>query len=90
VAGCAKCEGFSECINFEGPGEYRDIARQLIKLVDQETFVLVKADCPLADLFNAQRPGDVLEHDFRCAACGRMYKLSADTYHGSASWKPAR
>jgi hypothetical protein len=33
-------------------------------------------------------PGDLLEHDFRCTACGREFVLRADTFHGNVSWDP--
>jgi uncharacterized Zn-finger protein len=85
---CSRCSGFTQRVNFEHPHEYLDIARQLIENVDQGTFVLVKADCPLKDLFQSTWPGDVLVHEFKCAACGRTFELSADTYHGNAHWSP--
>jgi hypothetical protein len=88
VAGCAKCGGFSERINFNHSDEYRNIARQLIEVVAQGTFQIVQEDCPLQDLFKPVWPGDVLEHTFRCTTCSRSYRLSADTYHGHASWSP--
>jgi hypothetical protein len=88
VAGCAKCEGFSERLNLEHPHEYQAIAQQLIEVVEQGTFVIVRATCPLKELFGPQWPGDVIEHEFRCVTCGRRYELSADTYHGHASWSP--
>jgi hypothetical protein len=85
---CSKCSGFSQRLNFERPHEYLDIVRQLIEVVEQGTFLLVKADCPLEDLFQSSWPGDVVVHEFACAACGRTFKLSADTYHGNAHWSP--
>ncbi len=88
MAGCTKCAGFSERINFSTPGEYKDVVRQLIEIVDQGIFVLIEASCPLRDVFQPVWPDDVLAHGFRCAACGRMFDLRADTYHGGASWKP--
>ena len=74
-------------MNFREPREYRDIARQLIEVVAQGTFRMVKASCPLEDLFKQRWPGDVLTHKFECFACGQLFSLSADTYHGNASWE---
>jgi hypothetical protein len=85
---CAKCKGFSERLDLETPGEYRAIAGKLIEVVDQRTFAIVSADCPLEDLFKPVWPSDVVEHKFFCVACGRSYRLFADTYHGRASWSP--
>ena len=50
AAMCVKCDGFKERLNFPTPREYRGIARQLIDVVNQGTFRLVHADCPLGTL----------------------------------------
>jgi hypothetical protein len=86
MTSCPKCNGFAERMNLETPDDYRNLAGQLIKLVDSGTFSLVQADCPLDALFDQIWPGDVLIHKFKCTNCGREFKLAADTYHGSASW----
>ena len=88
MAACLKCGGFSERLNIGSLGEYQDIVRQIIEVVNQGTFSLVRADCPLQDVFNTPLPGDCIFHDFRCTACGRAFHLFADTYHGHASWTP--
>lgn len=31
---------------------------------------------------------DVLAYAFECTACGRVFELSADTYHGGGQWAP--
>jgi hypothetical protein len=73
-------------MNFSSPRDYRDIARQLIEIVGQGTFRMVKASCPLEDLFKPQGPGDIVIHDFEFP-CGQRFSLFADTYHGRASWQ---
>jgi hypothetical protein len=85
---CPKCQGFAERTNFREPWEYRDLARQLIEIVGHGTFRIVKASCPLEDLFKSPWPGDVLTHEFECFSCGQGFSLSADTYHGHGSWEP--
>jgi hypothetical protein len=85
---CSKCNGFAERIALPSPAQYRDLARQLIQIVDEGTFKLTYADCPLSDLFDPTWPGDTLSHDFRCTTCGRLFHLHANTYHGGASWRP--
>jgi hypothetical protein len=85
---CRQCEGFSERRNFNHPHEYRDIARRLMEVVEQGTFVMVRASCPLRELLGPVWPGDMLEHVFECIACGSKYRLSADTWHGSVNWRP--
>jgi hypothetical protein len=88
MVGCAKCAGFAERINFATPSQYRDIVHQLLEIVDQGTFVLMEASCPLRDVLGPVWPDDVLAHSFWCTGCGRVFDLRADTYHGGASWKP--
>src|SRR5258708_37568526 len=84
---CPKCQGFAERMNFREPWEYRERARQLAEIVRQGTLRVVKASCPLEDLFKPTWPGDTVIHEFECFACGQRFSLSADTYHGSASWE---
>lgn len=84
---CPKCQGFAERMNFSSPREYRDRARQLIEIVGQGTLRVVKASCPLEDLFKSPWPGDIVTHEFECFACGQRFSLFADTYHGNASWE---
>ena len=86
MASCPKCDGFTERFNIDGIREYRNIVRQLIEIVDQGTFWLMKASCSLQDVFNTPMPGDIIMHDFQCSTCGRAFHLAADTYHGNASW----
>ena len=40
-------------MNFRSATEYLDLARQLIEIVGQGTFRIVKGDCPLEDLFKS-------------------------------------
>ena len=83
---CPKCDGFAQRFNISTLREYQDIAHQLIEIVSEGTFLLVSASCPLQDVFQTPMPGDSIEHDFQCFACGRKFHLGADTYHGHASW----
>lgn len=86
MAPCPKCEGFTRSFDMSKPREYLGIARKLMHVVDDGTFLMVHATCPLQDLFRPEWPGNVVEHGFQCTACGRSYHLFADTYHGRASW----
>ena len=86
MASCPMCDGFSERFNIPTLREYQDFVRQLIEIVSQGTLLLVHADCPLQDMLNGPFPRDSSSHDFQCFACGRTFHLSADTYHGHATW----
>ena len=88
MVACTKCNGFSQRINIQTPSEYRDIARQLIEIVEQGAFLLVRADCPLQEILEPTLPGDFVVHEFECFVCGRKFSLSADTYHGNVHWTP--
>jgi len=89
VDSCQTCEGLSERFRIATPEEYRESVRQLKEMVGRGSLKLVHADCPLEDILNQpQWPGDVLVHDFQCAACGRGFHLCADTYHGHVDWSP--
>lgn len=88
MSACPKCSGFSQRLNIHALGEYRDIARQLVEIVEQGNFLLVRADCPLQDILGPTLPGDFVVHEFECFACGRRFTLAADTWHGSVSWTP--
>jgi len=85
---CPKCEGFAERMNPVSRREYLDIVRQLIQIVSEETFLLVRADCPLEEMLETPMPRDCVHHDFQCTTCGRAFQLFADTYHGRAGWIP--
>lgn len=88
MAECVKCSGFAERLNLATPKEYRDLAHQLIEIVNQGTFLLIQATCPLLELFGETWPGDHVEHVFECVTCGRKFELHADTYHGWVTWTP--
>ena len=87
---CGECADLSERRHFSESREYRAIARRLMEIVGQGRFVLLKASCPLRELFGPVWPGDLLEHIFRCAKCGDEFRLFADTWHGSVEWGPIR
>lgn len=87
MASCSLCDGFSQRFNILSLREYQDIIRQLIEVVNQGTFLLVNATCPLEDMLKDPLPGDTIFHNVRCFACGRAFQLFADTYHGNGSWR---
>jgi hypothetical protein len=75
-----------ESLSIDKPREYLEFARRLLTAVDDGRMTLAESTCPLQDLFNAQWPADVVEHNFVCTACGRSFQLFADTFHGHAGW----
>lgn len=87
MSACPQCDGLAQGQDVQTPADYRNLARQLAQRVDAGDLALIRADCPLADLFLPVWPGDVLVHEFQCTACRRRFKLLADTYHGRVEWK---
>jgi len=85
---CSRCDGFQERINFLGRDDYLNLVRQLIQIVAEGTFSIVRATCSLEEMFETPMPGDFAAHEFRCVVCGQGFSLSADTYHGNARWFP--
>ena len=88
MAPCPRCSGFTDRLQISTARDYRDLARRLIETVEQGTFEMTRGSCELKELFCPVWPGDLLEHDFRCTACGREFVLRADTFHGNVSWDP--
>lgn len=86
MASCPKCREFLAGRTIDKPREYLELAYRLLGLVKEGAFVATESTCPLQDLFKAQWPADVVEHNLQCAACGRTFQLFADTYHGHAAW----
>jgi len=86
MASCPQCDGLMESQSFDKPREYLEFARQLIDLVSEGSFALAESTCTLQDLFNAEWPADLVEHNLQCNTCGRSFQLFADTYRGHAGW----
>ena len=86
---CSKCAGFTERLTFATPEEYREFVRQLIALVSQSRFSLLRGDCRSEDLLTPPWPtGDTITHDFQCVGCGRGFQLCANVWNGRNWWKP--
>jgi hypothetical protein len=62
------------------------MVRELIERVAAGALTPTYASCRLEEILGPVWPEETLYHDFRCAVCGKFYRLDADTYHGSASW----
>jgi transposase-like protein len=75
-----------ESLSFDKPREYLELARRLLNGVNDGKLSVTKCTCPLQDLFSAEWPANLVEHDFECSACGRTFQLFADTYLGHAGW----
>lgn len=86
MAACKQCVGLMESLSIDKPREYLEFVRRLLDSVNDGTLTLTQSTCPLEDLFKANWPHDIVEHNFECPACGRSFQLFADTFHGHAGW----
>ena len=86
---CERCDGFSERIRVNSGYEYRDLIRQLIELVQRNTFKLISGTCSLEEIQNSSTwPGDAIRHIFECSHCSRRFQLGVEAWHGSGgSWE---
>jgi hypothetical protein len=75
-----------ESLSFDKPREYLELARRLLNAVNEGKLSVIECTCPLQDLFSAEWPANLVEHDLQCSACGRTFQLFADTYLGRAGW----
>jgi hypothetical protein len=91
---CEKCAELCVRYQIQQPRELRkaiDIARQNI---EDGTIVELQSSSPVSQVpFSALASGaawnDIVEHRFRCANCGELFSLHAETYHGSGGyWEP--
>lgn len=88
---CDKCDGFAEKLSIDSPGRYYDLVAEIGQVLDEGTMVVTEGTCDLKDISKKKPwPADILQHDFRCVSCGRMFRLFVDTYHGRGSWAPLR
>ncbi len=83
---CAKCAGFLARRTFPTPAEYLDFVHILIDVVKRADFQLIRADCPLEEVLKTRTAEDSFVHEFRCAACGSLFQLYANTYNGRNWW----
>jgi hypothetical protein len=84
---CGTCDDFSETVEIRFPEQYHRLKEEIIPLLDSRKLRLLKGTCSLKDIKRESRwPADILEHDFQCTSCGRVFRLFVDTYHGRGSW----
>jgi len=85
---CRQCDQLSEKIEIRSPEEYHRLKEQASLLLKDGKMILPRATCDMEDIVEGKPwPADILQHDFRCAFCGRTFRLFADTYHGRGLWE---
>ena len=89
---CANCDPFDTNIDVSGPAQLRHIAETIQDALAEGMLVpaedrAAKVATPFAELDLGETLPDILDYEFRCAACGSRFGLSVETYHGQGgSW----
>jgi hypothetical protein len=83
---CAKCTDFLARRTSPTPAESLDFVQILIEVVKRGEMELIKADCPLEHVLNTPTAEDTIVHEFRCAGCGALFELYANTWNGRNWW----
>lgn len=90
---CTKCDVLCQEVKIRTPGELERAVRIAKSALDAGTVVDVSSGVmatPMTDLLQQGWP-DIVSADFRCTACGELFHLSCETYHGSGgNWTYAR
>lgn len=88
---CAQCAELDADLRL-GPHDFGECIVTARDLVDDDTLRVLYAAVPLAQVDTDDHStwwcDDVVSFMFACTNCGRRFSLSADTYHGAASWRP--
>ena len=91
---CLHCVGLRQRFKIRSPGELEKAIRVVRDNVSDGTIIEIPsrsghASIPFSAL-NSKGPwDDVVGYAFRCASCGQLFYLSAETYHGSGGeWSP--
>lgn len=87
---CEQCDEFDHKISIRTPREYFAVLDDVREMIAERRLLLVGGNARLDDLGPGRPwPVDVVEHTFLCPACGKRFRLSVDTYHGSGGeWTP--
>jgi hypothetical protein len=96
--GCSKCSELRTTINIGSAAELANVLKVVRDNLEDGT--LVEAAYWPPGQIKMSRPSflsipvsgpwpDYAEYYFSCAACGQLYRLSVETYHGAGGkWSP--
>ena len=90
---CTKCDDLCQEVRIRTPSELERVVRIAKAALDAGVIVDVSRGplaTPMSDLVQPGWP-DMVSADFSCAACGALFQLSCETYHGSGgNWAYAK
>lgn len=100
---CSRCEDLRKSVLINGPAEMEGLLKVVRSRLDDGSIVGAaywpkgQVKLALADFLSIPVCGpwpDYLEYYFACATCGRLYRLTAETYRGFGGswshWEPGR
>jgi len=86
---CARCDGFLERKRVNSLSEYRDLARQILGIMEQGTLKELSGTRSLQETLPPRRsPSGRIVHIFGCPTCSRRFRLSVELHHGcGGAWE---
>ncbi len=97
MSGCLKCEDLRTEYRIREPWQLKKAIRVVLSNVEDNSIQVddywpvgqVGSASTIDDLRSDGFCGDGIEMYFRCTACGQLFVLACETYHGSGGkWQP--
>ena len=87
---CARCGDLCQEVPIRTPGELEKVVRVARVNLEDGTIVEITSGTEPAQLSTLTRNGplpDIIRTEFRCIACGEVFLLRCEAYHGhGGSW----
>jgi hypothetical protein len=87
---CPRCDDLCQEVPIRGPRELEKVVRVARANLEDGTIVEITSgeeSTPLSTWTSNGPLPDIMRTEFRCIACGEVFLLRRDTYHGRAgSW----
>lgn len=88
-SGCRRCAGLCQLYKIDRPADLRRAIGVAHDNIEDGTLMEVPMGKPFSSIARNGPWDDVLTFGFRCTSCGQLFRLSAETYHGSGGeWRP--
>ena len=82
------CSTWLDRLDFLTPGRFLEACEELLSFERQGLIQVVKATHPLESVRSVEPfPRDIMCWTVKCLATGKLFELSADTYHGRCEWR---
>ncbi len=89
MATCSTCDSLAAEVAIRSPQALQDVAASVVPYIDDGRLAHLSGESDLRELARG-RWDDLVSATLRCTACGTLYALFAETYHGSGGyWRRA-